>query len=68
MGFAIGIYGGQNLKIGDLDPGAPELHPDSRYNLDNQFITDNYATSSDIMVVLVETENRNAPCTATWTW
>ena len=56
IGFAIGIYGGQNLKIGDLDPGAPELHPDSRYNLDNQFITDNYATSSDIMVVLVETE------------
>ena len=60
-GFAIGIYGGQNLKIGDLDPGAPELHPDSRYNLDNQFITDNYATSSDIMVVLVET--REQECT-----
>jgi predicted RND superfamily exporter protein len=58
LGFAIGIYGGQNLKIGDLDPGAPELHPDSRYNLDNQFITDNYATSSDIMVIMVETENQ----------
>lgn len=55
IGFAIGIYGGQNMKIGDLDPGAPELHPDSRYNLDNQFITDNYATSSDIMVIMVET-------------
>ncbi len=55
-GFAIGIYGGQNLKIGDLDPGAPELHPDSRYNRDNQFITDNYATSSDILVVMVETK------------
>lgn len=55
LGFAVGIYGGQNLQIGDLDPGAPELHPDSRYNLDNQFITDNYATSSDILVVMVET-------------
>jgi predicted RND superfamily exporter protein len=55
FGFAIGIYGGQNMKIGDLDPGAPELHPDSRYNLDNQFITDNYATSSDILVIMVET-------------
>ena len=55
VGFALGIYGGQNLKIGDLDPGAPELHPDSRYNLDNQYITDNYATSSDILVVMVET-------------
>ena len=55
IGFAVGIYGGQNLQIGDLDPGAPELRPDSRYNLDNQFITDNYATSSDILVVMVET-------------
>ncbi len=58
VGFGIGIYGGQNLQIGDLDPGAPELHPDSRYNLDNQFITDNYATSSDILVVMVETEEQ----------
>jgi predicted RND superfamily exporter protein len=58
VGFAVGIYGGQNLQIGDLDPGAPELHPDSRYNLDNQFITDNYATSSDILVVMVETEEQ----------
>lgn len=55
VGIAVGIYGGQNLQIGDLDPGAPELHPDSRYNLDNRFITENYATSSDILVVMVET-------------
>ena len=55
IGFGVGIYGSQNLQIGDLDPGAPELHPDSRYNRDNQFITDNYATSSDILVVMVET-------------
>jgi predicted RND superfamily exporter protein len=58
IGFAVGIYGGRDLQIGDLDPGAPELHPDSRYNLDNQFITDNYATSSDIMVVMVETDEQ----------
>jgi predicted RND superfamily exporter protein len=55
LGFGLGYVGGQNLQIGDLDPGAPELHPDSRYNLDNQYITDNYATSSDIMVIMVET-------------
>lgn len=61
IGFAVGIYGGQNLKIGDLDPGAPELHPDSRYNLDNKYITDNYATSSDVLVVMVET--REQECT-----
>ncbi len=27
VGFAIGIYGGQNLQIGDLDPGAPGAAP-----------------------------------------
>ncbi len=58
IGFAIGIYGRQNLQIGDLDPGAPELHTDSRYNLDNKYITDNYATSSDILVVMVETQEQ----------
>lgn len=58
-GFVLGALGGQNLKIGDLDPGAPELHPDSRYNLDNKFITDNYSTSSDVLVVMVETEEQS---------
>lgn len=51
----MGIWQGQQLQIGDLDRGAPELHPDSRYNLDNNFITDNYSTSSDIFVVMVRT-------------
>jgi len=51
-----GVYYGQGLKIGDLDKGAPELHPDSRYNLDNAFITDNYSTSADVMVIMVKTQ------------
>jgi predicted RND superfamily exporter protein len=73
-GFALGIYGGQYLKIGDLDPGAAELHPDSRYNLDNAYITDNYATSSDILVVMVETaeeacaQYRNLELVDRFTW
>ncbi len=54
--LAIGLQQGQKLQIGDLDTGAPELRPDSRYNLDNTFITGNYSTSSDIFVVMVETE------------
>ena len=45
-----------NVKIGDTDQGAPELRPDSRYNLDNAFMTANYATSSDVYVVMVKTE------------
>jgi len=44
-----------NLKVGDLDPGAPELRADSRYNRDNGFMVANYAASSDILVVMVKT-------------
>ena len=54
-GFAVGIIGGKGLKIGDLDTGAPELHPDSRYNLDNKFISENYTVSSDIFIIMVNT-------------
>jgi len=55
IGYGIGIIGGQQMAIGDLDAGAPELRPDSRYNLDNAFVTGNYAVSTDIMQVMVET-------------
>ncbi|MGB5690171.1 MAG: MMPL family transporter [Woeseiaceae bacterium] len=53
--FAIGFHGGKDLRIGDLDPGAPELRPNSRYNLDNAYLTGNYSTSTDVFVVMVET-------------
>jgi uncharacterized protein len=53
--FGGGLWYAKDLKIGDLDQGAPELRPDSRYNLDNQFIINNYSTSSDVLVVMVET-------------
>jgi predicted RND superfamily exporter protein len=53
--FGGGLWYAKDLKIGDLDQGAPELRPDSRYNLDNKFIISNYSTSSDVLVVMVET-------------
>ncbi len=53
--FAAGFYGARDLRIGDLDPGAPELRSDSRYNLDNAFLTENYSTSTDVFVTMVET-------------
>ena len=53
--FVFGLYFGQGLKIGDLDPGAPELRADSRYNRDNAFLTANYSNSTDVFVVMVET-------------
>lgn len=54
--FAGGLWQSRDLRIGDLDPGTPELRQDSRYNLDNVFMTSNYSTSSDIFVVMVTTE------------
>jgi predicted RND superfamily exporter protein len=50
-GFMVSLQ----LKIGDLDPGAPELRPDSRYNLDNAYITKNYSLSSDQFAVMLKT-------------
>jgi predicted RND superfamily exporter protein len=50
-GYAIS----RDLRIGDLDPGAPELRPDSRYNQDNAFMVANYGASSDVMAVMVST-------------
>ena len=53
--FIAGFYFSQNLKIGDLDPGAPELRADSRYNKDNAFLTEKFSTSTDVFVVMVNT-------------
>jgi uncharacterized protein len=50
-GYAVSLH----LKIGDLDPGAPELRADSRYNRDNDYVVQHYAASSDILVVMVST-------------
>lgn len=58
IAIVMAIFGyqmSQGLKIGDLDKGAPELRADSRYNLDNDFMVSNYSTSSDVLVVMVET-------------
>jgi len=47
------VYERQFLQIGDINEGAPELRPDSVYNNDIKFVTSNYATSSDLFVVMV---------------
>lgn len=54
--LAVAGYGvSMRLHVGDLDPGAPELRADSRYNRDNDYVTRHYAASSDILVVMVST-------------
>jgi hypothetical protein len=49
------IFVAQDLQIGDLDKGAPELRADSRYNQDVDFMIHNYSVSSDIFAVIVKT-------------
>jgi len=53
--LGVGLFASRGLKIGDLDKGAPELRADSRYNLDNAYITTNFSTSTDLMTVFVGT-------------
>jgi uncharacterized protein len=54
--LAVGGYAvSRQLKIGDLDPGAPELRPNSRYNRDVAFINRAYGASSDVLAVMVKT-------------
>lgn len=51
----LGLVVGAKVQIGDTDQGAPELRPDSRYNLDNAFMVANYAASSDVFIVMITT-------------
>jgi predicted RND superfamily exporter protein len=60
--MAYSLYARQDLKIGDLDKGAPEFHPDSVYNQDVDYLVNHYASSSDVMVVMVESAEDS--CTA----
>ena len=53
--LAAGFIASLQLKIGDLDPGAPELRADSRYNRDVAFVNQAYGASSDVLAVMVKT-------------
>lgn len=57
-GLIMGLGGyavSTQLKIGDLDPGAPELRADSRYNHDVAFLNQAYGASSDVLAVMIRT-------------
>ena len=45
----------QDLQIGDLSAGAPELWPESRYNRDVAFVSANYGLSNDQFAIIVKT-------------
>ncbi|MCP5147803.1 MAG: MMPL family transporter [Pseudomonadales bacterium] len=50
-----GFYVSKDLQIGDLDPGAPELRANSRYNKDVSYVIHNYSVSTDVFAVIVKT-------------
>jgi len=52
--YLAGLQQANQMKIGDLQAGAPALHQDSRYNLDTFFITDHFSITTDVMTVIVE--------------
>lgn len=41
----------KDLQVGELHAGVPALKPDSRYNLDSDFIVRNYAIGVDVLQV-----------------
>ncbi|MFK0090045.1 RND family transporter [Pseudomonas sp. NPDC090755] len=53
--LGLGFYARQDLKVGDLDVGAPEFRPDARYNQDNAYLLEHYTASTDIYVVMFKT-------------
>ncbi|ALQ02593.1 MULTISPECIES: efflux RND transporter permease subunit [Pseudomonas] len=57
--FVVGYMGSLQLKIGDLDPGAPEMRQDSRYNQDIFYVNDHYKVSNDQFVVIATTPEQH---------
>ena len=50
--LAVGAFAAaQNLVVGDLNQGVPELRPNSRFNQDTLFISDHFGNGVDSMLV-----------------
>ena len=58
-----GAWKARDMKTGDLGKGIPELHDNSRYNLDNAAIVDHFSIGVDVLSVVVQTYNVPGACT-----
>ena len=54
--FAFGWWKGNDVAIGDLHRGVPELRADSRYNRDTALVTSKFSIGVDILTVIAETK------------
>ena len=58
-----GAWKAQELRIGDLGMGMPELRHDSRYNRDIAAITGKFAIGVNILSVIAQTRDVQGACT-----
>lgn len=49
------ILATNDRHVGDLHPGAPELWPGSRYNVDTNLLVERFSENSDAFIVIAET-------------
>jgi predicted RND superfamily exporter protein len=61
--LGLGLWKAQDLKIGDMGKGVPELRADSRYNQDVEAITGKFAIGVDLLQVIAEIHSdEETPC------
>jgi len=53
----------RDLRTGDLGEGIPELHDDSRYNLDAAAIVESFAIGVDVLSVIAQSRDVDGACT-----
>ena len=58
-----GAWKAQELRIGDLGKGMPELRQDSRYNRDVAAITGQFAIGVNVLSVIAQTRDVQGACT-----
>ncbi|RFP19233.1 MULTISPECIES: RND family transporter [unclassified Duganella] len=54
--FSLAVWQSQGRVVGTVEPGAPELRPDARFNRDAVSIASNYDTGLDWLTVIFETK------------
>ncbi|MCM2255284.1 MAG: MMPL family transporter [Vicinamibacteria bacterium] len=52
--LAWGYPKSNQVQIGDLHAGVPELHADSRYNIDTDVVTSHFSIGVDLLTVIAE--------------
>lgn len=56
--FAVAVWQGQGRHVGSLEPGAPELRADSRFNQDAASIVSRFDVGLDWLTVVFEVDER----------